>query len=47
VTYHITVTREGHGKQVALRVNGKAIEGTVVPAPVEGQREVRVEATLK
>ena len=47
VTYRITVTREGDGNQVMLRVNGKSSEGTVVPAPAEGQREVRVEAMLK
>ena len=47
VTYHIAVTREGEGNQVALKVDGEPREGTVVPPPVEGQREVRVEVTLK
>ncbi len=47
VTYRITVRREGDGNQVSLRVNGKPSDGMVVPAPLEGQREVRVEVTLK
>jgi cellobiose phosphorylase len=46
VTYQITVKREGDGNQVVLRVNGKPGEGTVVPPPPDGQREVVVEAIL-
>jgi cellobiose phosphorylase len=47
VTYNIAVRREGEGNQVALKVDGEPWQGTVVPPPVEGRREVRVEVTLK
>jgi cellobiose phosphorylase len=45
VTYHITVNREGDRNQVALVVDGKPLEGTVVPVP-EDKTEVTVSATL-
>ncbi len=47
VTYKINVTRQGSGNSVSLRVDGAAIEGSVVAPPAETQTEVLVEVTLK
>ncbi len=46
VTYRIAVSRKGTGNAMSLKVDGKAIEGTVVPPPTDGRTEVKVEATL-
>jgi cellobiose phosphorylase len=46
VTYHIEVVRQGPGNNVSLAVDGKAIEGNVVPRPAAGVREVQVKAVL-
>jgi cellobiose phosphorylase len=46
VTYQISVERAGSGNAVALAVDGKAIEGNVVPLPAEGQGTVVVKAVL-
>lgn len=47
VTYHITVRRRGPGNRLSLIVNGKPIEGDVVPLPPEGTKTVQVEAILE
>jgi cellobiose phosphorylase len=47
VTYDITVKREGQGNVVSLKVDGKAIEGKIVPPPANGTSEVKVEVVLK
>jgi cellobiose phosphorylase len=47
VTYHITLKRDGPGNDVSLMVDGRPIEGDVVPLPVKGATDdVRVEVTL-
>jgi cellobiose phosphorylase len=46
VTYEITVKRAGPGNRVALAVDGKAIDGSVVPPPPAGVKAVKVEAVL-
>jgi cellobiose phosphorylase len=46
VTFHIAVERVGEGNQVSLTVDGRPIEGTIVPLPPTGQAEVMVEALL-
>jgi cellobiose phosphorylase len=46
VTYRITVERAGAGNTVSLTVDGKPIEGSIVPLPPAGQTEVIVKATL-
>jgi len=46
VTYRITVRREGPGNRMALAVDGRPVEGDVIPAPSGGRAEVVVEATL-
>jgi cellobiose phosphorylase len=46
VTYSIAVSRKSGGNKVSLKVDGKAIDGTVVPPPKDGKKEVKVEATL-
>jgi cellobiose phosphorylase len=45
VTYHISVERAGKGNTVALTVDGRPIEGTIVPPPI-GQTEVAVKVVL-
>jgi cellobiose phosphorylase len=47
VTYQIAVKRAGNGNAVALKVDGKAVEGNVVPLPAAGQTDVRVEVTIQ
>ena len=44
--YEITVRREGPGNAVALTVDGKAIDGDVVPRPPLGTERVVVEVVL-
>ena len=46
VTYHISVERAGKGNAVSLTVDGKPVEGSVVPPPSGGQTEVVVRAVL-
>ena len=46
VAYHIQVKRVGPGNRASLKVDGKSIEGTVVPLPTEGVKEVHVTVTL-
>jgi cellobiose phosphorylase len=46
VTYHINVMRAGKGNTVALKVDGKAVEGDVVPLPAAGTTEVTVEVVM-
>jgi cellobiose phosphorylase len=46
VTYRIAVRREGPGNKVSLKVDGKSVEGAVVPPPADGRKEVKVEAIL-
>jgi cellobiose phosphorylase len=46
VTYRIHVHREAAGNNVSLTIDGKAIEGSVVPPPANGAAEVSVDVTL-
>jgi cellobiose phosphorylase len=47
VTYHISVERAGKGNTVSLIVDGKPVEGDVVPLPPTDQTEVAVKAILE
>lgn len=47
VRYVIQVKREGSGNEIQLEVDGKPIEGTVIPIPPAGTKEVRVRAILR
>jgi cellobiose phosphorylase len=47
VTYHIDVQRAGKGTAVALKVNGQAVEGNIVPPPAADQKEVQVEVVVR
>ncbi|MBN2502387.1 MAG: glycosyl transferase [Anaerolineales bacterium] len=47
VIYEIKVDRQGDGNQVSLEVDGKAIEGSVVPLPEAGVTKVQVRVNLK
>ena len=46
VRYVILVERKGTGNEVKLEVDGKTIEGNIIPIPVNGTKEVRVHVTL-
>ena len=46
VTYCISVKRLGAGNTASLSVDGKPVEGNVVPQPPAGQKEVRVLVAL-
>lgn len=45
-TYRISVVREGSGNNVSLKVDGKQINGDIVPIPPKGVEDVQVEVTL-
>ena len=46
-TYHINVVRAGNGNDISLVVDGKSIEGNIIPIPTEGVNEVHVQGTLR
>jgi cellobiose phosphorylase len=46
VTYSIEVRREGQGNTVSLAVDGKKVEGNIIPLPPSGIKDVKVKATL-
>ncbi len=46
VTYDISVKRAGPGNSVSLSVDGKSIEGDIVPPPAADVANVRVEAVI-
>ena len=47
VAYHITVRREGPGNNVALRVDGQPVDGSLVPLPPPGTARVTVNAVVR
>jgi cellobiose phosphorylase len=47
VTYQITVERAGSGNAVSLEVNGKPVDGDIVPFPPAGTQGVQVKAVLR
>jgi cellobiose phosphorylase len=46
VTYQITIDRAGPGNSIALTIDGLTIEGSVVPPPTDGRKEVTVKGVL-
>jgi cellobiose phosphorylase len=46
VVYEISVKRTGPGNRVSLTVDGKGIDGSVVPPPADGRKTVKVEVAL-
>lgn len=46
VRYVVVVERNGSGNEVHLEVNGKPIDGNIIPLPLDGTKEVRVHVTL-
>jgi cellobiose phosphorylase len=47
VTYDVVVERAGDGNAVSLSVDGKVIDGNLVPLPTIGHRTIHVRATLR
>ena len=47
VRYEISVQREGAGNNITLEVDGKPIDGTVIPLPDKGTKTVTVKAVLR
>jgi cellobiose phosphorylase len=47
VTYHIQVERAGSGNDISLTVDGKGIDGDLVPLPNEATKEVYVRGVLR
>src|SRR5690606_6993314 len=47
VRYEISVVREGAGNNASLEVDGKSIEGTIIPTPDKNTKTVKVKAVLK
>jgi len=46
VEYNIRVERKGAGNMVKLEVDGKSIEGNIIPLPAENIKEIRVQVTI-
>jgi cellobiose phosphorylase len=46
VPYSITVERHGPGNCVTLQVDGKIVEGDIIPLPADGVRQVSVKAIV-
>jgi cellobiose phosphorylase len=46
VTYHIDAERAGKGNAVSLVVDGKPLEGNILPIPLAGKTSVNVKVTL-
>ncbi len=47
VRYEISVKREGTGNDVFLEVNGKPIEGTIIPSPEKDATTVKIKAVIR
>ena len=47
VRYEISVVREGTGNSVILEVDGKSIDGTVIPLPNKETKIVKVKAVIR
>ena len=47
VTYNVSVRRAGPGNKVKLTVDGRPVEGDVVPPPSDGRRETSVEVSVE
>ena len=47
VRYEISVKREGSGNRVSLEVDGKSIEGTIIPLPDHTVKQVKVKAVIR
>ncbi len=47
VRYEISVVREGTGNSVTLEVDGKSIDGTVIPLPNKETKIVKVKAVIR
>jgi cellobiose phosphorylase len=46
VEYNIRVERKGAGNIVKIEVDGKSIEGNIIPLPAENIKEIRVQVTI-
>jgi cellobiose phosphorylase len=46
VRYHLQAKRIGPGNKIQLEMDGRAIEGTVIPLPPDGTKDVLVTASL-
>jgi len=46
VEYNIRVERKGAGNMVKIEVDGKSIEGNIIPLPAENVKEIRVQVTI-
>ena len=47
VTYRITVARQGPGSAAALIVDGRRVDGSLIPLPPTGTGEVIVQAIAR
>jgi len=46
VKYEISVLRTGKGQQVNISMDGKAIEGSIIPIPAKGVKKLRVDVEV-
>jgi cellobiose phosphorylase len=47
VNYDIKAERIGQGDEICLKVDGQVLEGTTIPLPGDGIRQVHVQVTIK
>ncbi|HJR80463.1 MAG TPA: glycosyl transferase [Anaerolineales bacterium] len=47
VRYEISVGREGPGNEISLEIDGKPIQGTLIPLPKENTNLVKVKAVIR
>jgi len=46
VTYNISIERRGEGNRISLTMDGRPIEGNIVPPPTDGRKEVTIKGIL-
>jgi len=46
VTYRVVVSRRGPGNNAALTVDGQAVDGNLVPLPIDGRADVQVKVAI-
>ena len=47
VTFEINIKRNGKGNKVKLEMDGKPLDGNIIPLPTDGRKSVKVNAVLE
>ena len=46
IRYEISIMRKGNGNGISLEIDGKPVQGTIIPLPQTGQKSVKVAANI-